>query len=207
MPRTISTKPNYSVRWWRHRGLLPARRETFRILSELIRYRLSVPAPRGLADVRLSDARLCSSIFEQFRGQVQLIITSPPYIDTTDYAEDQWLRLWLLGGAPTPTRRLNRDDRYRQGKEYWRFLEEVWTGCADLVAPEATCVIRIGGSKLCQSDLIDGLEQSLTNGLEGRSIIKIVGPQASEIRRGQINAFRPGTTARKEEYDFFFRVH
>jgi DNA methylase len=207
MPRTISTKPSYSIRWWADRGLWPDRRETFAILSELIRYRLSVPVPTELADVRLADARMCGSIFESFREQVQLIITSPPYIDTTDYAEDQWLRLWFLGGAAIPKRRLYKDDRYRQGKEYWRFLQEVWRGCAVLVAPEATCVVRIGGRKLCPGDLAEGLERSLTNGLEGRRVSKIIGPQSSEIRRGQINAFRPGTTARKEEYDFFFRVH
>jgi len=31
MPRTISTKPDYSIRWWRERGLKPPRRETLRI--------------------------------------------------------------------------------------------------------------------------------------------------------------------------------
>src|SRR5258705_2335387 len=45
----------------------------------------------------------------------ECVITSPPYLDVTNFEEDQWLRLWFLGGPPYPTRhRLASDDRHMQ---------------------------------------------------------------------------------------------
>lgn len=36
-------------------------------------------------------------------GSVRCVITSPPYLDVTNFEEDQWLRLWFQGGPPKPT--------------------------------------------------------------------------------------------------------
>jgi len=44
---------------------------------------------------RLGDAR--RELNEMPRHRVRLLITSPPYHDVTDYWNDQWIRLWLLG--------------------------------------------------------------------------------------------------------------
>lgn len=81
MPRTISTKPKYSVKWWSQRALLPPERNTFEILSRVATFRLSyVKAPlRGR--VKLHDARTASTAFPKLRGQVRLIVTSPPYLE------------------------------------------------------------------------------------------------------------------------------
>ena len=205
MPRTISTKPEYSVRWWRDRNLLPQRRETFRILATLIAFRLSVAAPIGEASVIHGDARNCGDAFDKYTGEVKLMVTSPPYLDTTDYSEDQWLRLWLLGGSPSPTRRLSRDDRYRNAADYWQFLTDVWKGCASLLAPKATIVIRIGGRKLSVPELADGLLTSLRTSIAGSTEL-LSTPNSSEIRKGQVNSFRPGMTNKNKEHDFVFRI-
>lgn len=101
MPRTISTKPAYSVRWWRRNGYLPLYRDAFEILRNMVayRYRTTPPDRRGL--VVLVDARSAATQFSKLAGHVTDIITSPPYLDTTNYREDQWLRLWFFGGMPT----------------------------------------------------------------------------------------------------------
>jgi hypothetical protein len=39
MPRTISTKPEYSVRWWQHHGYVAPRRHVFRILRAIAAFR------------------------------------------------------------------------------------------------------------------------------------------------------------------------
>lgn len=102
MPRTVSTKPAYSVRWWRQHRCLPPKRDAFAILRALARYRYESPVPALRGRVVEGDARRAASPLRPYRERVKLIVTSPPYIEITDYHEDQWLRLWLLGGASKP---------------------------------------------------------------------------------------------------------
>src|ERR1043166_408183 len=81
MPRTISTKPDYSVRWWQERGLKPRRRDVFSVLLTAAELRLAIPVPtKSNALVREVDARNAAERFSKFRGNVKLIVTSPPYL-------------------------------------------------------------------------------------------------------------------------------
>jgi hypothetical protein len=206
MPRTISTKPDYSVKWWQARNLTAPKRDTFDILRRSIKFRFSVNPPSLKGKVVLSDARQAKSRFRSHQGKVSLMVTSPPYIDTTDYAEDQWLRLWFLGGDETPKLRMNKDDRHTVLSEYWRFLGDVWIGCAPLLRENARVVIRIGGTKIDKNDLMTGLLASLARGMANRSV-KIVGDGVSSaIAKRQTNSFRPGTSANRLEHDFSFII-
>jgi len=206
MPRTISTKPDYSVRWWTSRGLIAPERRTFEILRRLVKYRLSGQLPTREGEVALADARQSGTVFRAYSGQVGLILTSPPYIDTTDYSEDQWLRLWFLGGAERPQARINRDDRHRSRQSYWSFLAEAWLGCGGLLKDESTIVVRIGGNKLGKAELFEGLTQSLIVGLAGRRVAPLHKGTTTSIARRQTNSFRPGTAAGGVEHDFTFRL-
>jgi hypothetical protein len=206
MPRTISTKPDYSVRWWSERGLVPPRRETFEVLRHAVQFRYSQPPPVLKGKVALSDARRCGQVLKKHAGSVALVVTSPPYIDTTDYAEDQWLRLWFLGGEPRPTLRLHKDDRHILADHYWTFLEEVWRGCAPLLRDTARIVIRIGGTKLDKEELLQGLRGSLVRGLTGRRVRTLHQGSSSRIAKRQTNSFRPGTSPDRLEHDFAFSV-
>lgn len=204
MPRTISTKPDYSVRWWRSHDLLPPERDVFFILRELAKFRLAVGVPDRVGRVLLSDARKAADVHSGLSGQVRLVITSPPYLDVTDYGEDQWLRLWFLGGESQPRARSFADDRYTRLDSYWQFLTETWAGVAPLLAPRATIVIRIGG-KVAVEDLTAGLTASLKTGLNGREV-KLVGDvNTTDLRKRQTNAFRPGTKT-GVEHDYVFGV-
>lgn len=134
------------------------------------------------------------------------MVTSPPYFDTTHYAEDQWLRLWFLGGPERPTSRTSGDDRHTDTNEYWRFLAEAWSGCAGMLRADAVVVIRIGGVRLRKRDLLDGLQGSLQDGLSKRKIKPLDGGNTTEIRNRQTDTFRPGTTSRRYEHDFAFQL-
>ncbi len=204
MPRTISTKPEYSIRWWDERNLNPPHRDTFEVIRDLARFRFRVdPAPlRGA--IRLGDARKSKGIFPSLRGDVKLIVTSPPYLDVTDYAEDQWLRLWFLGGKPFPNARQFQDDRLRNRDAYWLFLREVWTGVMPLLAPKARIVIRIGG-RLPRDELESGLKSSLREGLGDRRVMLRTLPVTSDVQNRQTNNFRPGARP-SVEHDFVFAV-
>ncbi|MGH9429870.1 MAG: DNA methyltransferase, partial [Terriglobia bacterium] len=113
MPRTISMKPRYSLKYWREHNLWPRKREVFKLLRERAALRLSDEMPASHGRIALSDARKASQEFLDLTGKVRLVVTSPPYYDVTNYEEDQWLRLWFLGNEPKPTYQLiSKDDRH-----------------------------------------------------------------------------------------------
>ena len=206
MPRTISTKPAYSIRWWAEQRLQPPRRKVFDTLRKaaLFRYRKPPAIKKGI--VRQADARMVGNEFPELKRKVDLVVTSPPYLDTTDYAEDQWLRLWFLGGEPRPELRKNRDDRHTRPHEYWEFLDSAWRGLAPLMANQATVVIRIGGMKLRKEDLFEGLMSGLSNGLTDHHVEPLHEGITTPIRPREISAFRPSPKRRNVEHDFVFRL-
>ena len=217
MPRTISTNPDYSVRWWEEKGYTAPERDVFSVLRRVSAYRLSHSSPKLRGSVRCRDARKAAGGFRKLRGSVSLIVTSPPYLDTTRYAEDQWLRLWFLGGPERPTAKATRpacragpgagrDDRYRNREQYWQFLAESWAGCADLLKEETVIVVRIGGTSLDKADLLDGLRKTLEIGLADFDVSEMGTGVTTEIRNRQTNAFRPGTTPTRYEHDFNFAL-
>ncbi|MDZ4362051.1 DNA methyltransferase [Brevundimonas sp.] len=206
MPRTISTKPDYSVRWWAANGYEAPVRDVFDILAAQVKFRFARGVPSISGEARLGDVRNATAMFRKLQGAVQLVVTSPPYLDTTDYGEDQWLRLWFLGGAERPKGRIFADARHGTSQAYWAFLTAAWTGIAGLLAPNCTIVIRIGGMSFAPADLEEGVYTSLRNGL-GCNSLEIVQPlNVSEIRNRQTNVFRPGTKGKRVEYDFVLRA-
>ena len=78
MPRTISTKPEYSVRWWRRCGHNPPPRDVFEILDRMLEYRFRTRPPDGIAEVAHADARRAAESFPDLAGRVTDVITSPP---------------------------------------------------------------------------------------------------------------------------------
>jgi hypothetical protein len=202
MPRTISTKPDYSVRWWRRNGCEPPERDVFSILRNEIAYRFHTPPPERKGEVLRGDARTASQLFPSLAGQVKLVITSPPYLDTTNFVEDQWLRIWFLGGEGRPTKVRAGDDRHTNVANYWRFLREAWAGIRDLLRPDARLIIRIGGAKLNLEEIAQGLQMSLQKGLD-RSI-SVVEQKKSEISGGQVRSFQTKVKGPRFEYDFHY---
>jgi methylase of polypeptide subunit release factors len=206
MPRTISTKPDYSVRWWLAKGLVPPERDTFEVVENLVKYRLSSERPKLRGGVKLKDARQAEMAFPSLKNQVKLIVTSPPYLDTTDYSEDQWLRLWFLGGAERPLIKKGTDDRHTNTGLYWKFLAEAWAGCSKLVQKGTVIVIRIGGAKFTKDDLFEGVGSSLREGFADHHVRALHKGETTEIKNRQTNAFRPGTTPERYEHDFAFSL-
>jgi len=204
MPRTISTKPAYSIQWWQRNGYVAPERDVFKILREMLDYRMASPAPPIRGNVIEADARKASMVFPHLRGQVKLVICSPPYVDTTNYLEDQWLRLWFLGGPPETPKGRKTDDRHRNLSDYWTFLTEAWAGLRDLLAEDARLIIRIGGRKLDRTSSQMALERSLDVGLS--ACVKLLESRESRIRGSQSRAFRPGSEGCQVEFDYHFAL-
>lgn len=204
MPRTISTKPAYSVRWWDKHGYVAPRRDVFSILRNMVDFRFRTPPPESRGEVVETDARKASAAFPHLEGKVTDIITSPPYLDTTNYREDQWLRLWFLGEAPKSSQ--TRDDGRHYGRTlYWRFLKEAWEGVAPLLAPQSRIVVRIGGRKLSKEEMFSKLLVSLKDAT-GRVVKPTDDGVTTPIKRTQANSFRGAKASPTVEHDFCFLI-
>jgi hypothetical protein len=203
MPRTISTKPAYSVRWWKRNGCLPPERNVFSIIRTCAEYRYQSPMASVKGRVVEGDVRRAGSLLRSYRGKVKLVITSPPYLDITDYHEDQWLRLWFLGGATKPISGQGKDDRHRRIEAYWQFLREAWMGIAPLLQDSAQVVIRIGGTRLGEEELRLGLLESLNS--TGQKF-KLLESRQTDIKNGQRRIFQPGPVKASVEHDFRFQL-
>lgn len=204
MPRTISTKPAYSVRWWDKHGYVAPHRDVFAILRNMVDYRFRTPPPESRGEVEESDARKANLAFPHLDGKVTDIVTSPPYLDTTNYREDQWLRLWFLGEAPTSVQARD-DGRHYNRTVYWKFLKEAWEGVAPLLASRARIVVRIGGRKLSKEEMFVGLLESLEEAT-GRAVKPADDGVTTPVKRTQANSFRGAKASPTDEHDFCFLV-
>ena len=203
MPRTISTKPAYSVRWWRQNACMPPKRDVFTILAMAADYRYQSPVPSIKGRVVEGDVRRASSMLRAYKERVKLVITSPPYLDITDYHEDQWLRLWFLGGPMKPISGQGKDDRHRIVEGYWQFLSEAWTGISPLLQESAHVVVRIGGTRLSAEELRAGLLGTLNS--TSRKF-KLREYKQSDIKNSQKRIFSTGGSKPGVEHDFRFQM-
>lgn len=205
MPRTISTKPAYSLNYWREHDLWPEKREVFAILKSRAQFRLSGTIPTLRGHAVLLDARDSSKAFASLHGEIKAVITSPPYLNVTSYEEDQWLRLWFLGHQPRPTyRQISKDDRHNQKTRYWEFLKEVWEGIVPLMQKKSFLVCRLGGKGLSCQELTVGISKSLQYAFPKAHLI--ADPERTSIVNRQTNAFRPGSKGCRFEIDYVFSL-
>jgi hypothetical protein len=205
MPHTISTKPRYSVEYWRRNRLRPPQRNVFDILRSRARFRLADSGPGGFARVALTDARTAGKRFRREAREVSAIVTSPPYLDVTSFEEDQWLRMWFLGGPPKPSwGRFSTDDRHRSDTYYWQFLAEAWQGVAPLLRKSATVICRIGSRRFSLSELETRLRESLRTAF---SRVRVVdGPRASALKKSRAVLMDATSKGCRFEMDVAYRV-
>jgi hypothetical protein len=205
MPRTISTKPAYSLKYWRENNLWPHKRDVFAILRARAEYRLANQEGVRRGSVALADARLAAHAFPQLKNSVSAVITSPPYLNMLRYEEDQWLRLWFLGSKPHPVYgKYSRDDRHTSAKRYWSFLAEVWEGMEPLLKKESVMVCRIGAVDIKQKELTVGLKASLKEAFPNVEMLKR--PKVSQIKNRQADHFLPGSKGCTYEVDYVFAL-
>jgi hypothetical protein len=205
MPRTISTKPTYSLNYWRAHDMWPHKRDVFEILQTRAIYRLEGQERVGRGSVVLSDARLAARVYSRLRNSVRAAITSPPYYNMLSYEEDQWLRLWFLGGQPYPSYKIvSQDDRYTSKPRYWQFLQEVWHGIAPLMAVGAVLICRIGAIDIDKASLTRGLKKSVISAFPNAELIRR--PTTSIMGKRQTDHFLPGSDGCKFEVDYVFSL-
>ena len=140
MHKARAMGPDYSVRWWKERAMKPPEinvRDYFQRRIEW-RYRHGVIGNRYPAKICNGDAQ---TILPSCGGmRYDLLFTSPPYCGVTDYRQDSWIRLWMLGEGPSlpDWKKLN-----GSGKESYReLLQTVFQESRKLLKPHSVVWIR-----------------------------------------------------------------
>ena len=139
---TVAHSPSYAVRWWKKRGLLhPPETDPVAYLASCIRRRYAFGVPElAHSETRLGDARL------ELKGasahNAKLLLTSPPYHDMTDYWNDQWIRLWLLGADMR--KNWNKTQKHSNLGSYRILINEVFTSAKKHVRDDGAVIVRCG---------------------------------------------------------------
>lgn len=121
------------------RGQVPSRREVSAIIVKKTRTLLSSLAP--IVDACLwkrgRQAELVTLQADKTKkirgGTIQLVVTSPPFLDVVNYKQDNWLRCWFNGINPEEV-------------EIWHFKKsEEWQEGMRKVLQELRRLLRPGG--------------------------------------------------------------
>lgn len=78
------------------RAQIPPKRDVASIILKKSRILLSDPGPRNQAK-HILLARNAQATPEIADGSIDLVVTSPPFLDVVQYAADNWLRCWFVG--------------------------------------------------------------------------------------------------------------
>jgi hypothetical protein len=142
MPRTFSSKPNYSVNFWKKHNLLPEKIDIRGVVKKRAHRYFDNDIPNIKKNIIEGDSRNITSY--QGLPLATLIITSPPYYGMQSYYTDQWLRNWFLGGPDDPVNDLNNQMNHGSPEHFASDLSNVWNNCYLASTSDSIMYIRFG---------------------------------------------------------------
>ena len=147
----------YAIKWWKEKQLTtPPKIDYLSYLIKRISWRYEKGFPRYKKSfVYLNDNRIVLKRKNLKKYNFKLLLTSPPYYNVTDYFQDQWLRLWLLGGK----NRLSSGEKFQSKEKYYKLLYEVFSKSKILLDPEAILYIRTDKRDFTKNTTIDILKK------------------------------------------------
>lgn len=161
MPRTFASKPDYSVKYWRDRDLLPPDVSVLEVLKKKLKRisDLNTDSPSRIRNIKCLDARKAMS-FGKIAGPI-VTVTSPPYYGMRTYIQDQWLRMWFLGGKEEIEYENHNQLRHSGHDRFIEDLAMVWGNIGKRAQDEAHLHIRFGSIPSAKSDAREILKASL----------------------------------------------
>jgi len=161
MPRTFSSKPDYSVRYWKERRMSAPDVSVVDVLRKKLERigDLNTESPSRLQNVKCLDARKAMS-FGKISGPI-VTVTSPPYYGMRTYVQDQWLRMWFLGGADEVDYENHNQLSHSGHDSFISDLAKVWNTLGKRAQDEAHLYVRFGSIPSAKSDPRKILKASL----------------------------------------------
>ena len=202
MPRTFSTKPNYSIQYWRKNMLLPAEVNLLGLVERRSKYIFNEHQLKKVdGTILLGDSR---SVTNTFENKITRVITSPPYYGMSTYEQDQWLRNWFLGGSSQVDYTNQAQLKHGSESVFVNDLAKVWANTAPKCTPDAKLIIRFGAlpskSKKTPRELI---KESLALADCGWEISAIRSAGEPKSANRQANQFKGTTGNYVEEIDVY----
>jgi len=204
MPRTFSSKPNYSVKFWRDRKMIPRKIDVISVIDKRARRFLTRDLSKPLGgSVILGD----SQKYLNYRNipKADWIITSPPYYGLTTYEADQWLRNWFLGRGPEPIYMSENGISHGSTKIFTEALSEVWRNCRRKSNDNAQLFIRFGSIGNRKADAAKILLDSLTKSDSWHLVSMTEAGNAGKGKRQAVQ-MRQGMPQPPSEFDFHARA-
>jgi hypothetical protein len=194
MPNTFSMAPAYVRKYIRDNRLRPPEQDVFARLREKLA-RLYVDDVTGpLCSAAQRDA--ISLLGDRgLKGSIDLIVTSPPYLQVVNYGTANWIRLWWLGldevsrqsGAGRKLLDDSLDHRHRYDA-YQHFIAKAIQGVRHVLTPNGVAAIVIGdvaspgGTSVALAERI-WHEIGPDSGLKLVSLIEDVLPSQQKVSR------------------------
>jgi site-specific DNA-methyltransferase (adenine-specific) len=151
MPNTFSMSPTYVEKYIREKGLVAPDQDVFDCLRDKLArlYLDDVAGPTGFTHSVDAPSLLRGRKIKP--GSVDLILTSPPYLQVVNYGTANWIRLWLLGldevardrGAGRKSLNAALDHRHTYAT-YREFLLRTFVGVQRALKPNGVAVLVIG---------------------------------------------------------------
>jgi putative NIF3 family GTP cyclohydrolase 1 type 2 len=191
MRQTKSMSPNYAVEWWKERHLTPPKIDPFEFMQKKIEWRYAKGRPKvQTSRVFLGDSETRSKLVHrtvQSMGAkaVRLLFTSPPYCGITNYHYDQWLRLWLLGGADHPTAPAGPNKgKFVDREKYRAMLAKVLEAAAKVMADDGVVYVRTDSRKVTLDATVSALRSAFPNKKMRRSKRPVLNPSQTALFGG-----------------------
>lgn len=184
MPRTFASKPDYSIKYWRDRDLFPPNASVIEVLRKKLKRitDLNADSPSPVWNVKCLDARKSTS-FGKLGGPV-VVVTSPPYYGMRTYVQDQWLRMWFLGGGEEIDYGNHNQLCHTGHERFIKDLSRVWSIIARRAQDEAHLYVRFGSIPSAKSDARKILKSSLEEAGSWR-LISVRNAQTSHCGKRQ----------------------
>jgi site-specific DNA-methyltransferase (adenine-specific) len=152
MPNTFSMSPSYVKKYIEENHLIPPDQNVFECLRDKLArlYLDAIDGPDGRTFMQ-DAASLLMRQRDVKPASVDLIITSPPYLQVVNYGTANWIRLWLLGldevGREKGAGRRSLDkklDHRHTYTSYRKFLLRTLTGIQRVLKQDGVAVLVIG---------------------------------------------------------------
>lgn len=152
MPNTFSMSPTYVEKFIRDNGLEKIEQDVFNCLRDkLARLYLDDIAGFDGGKGHMLDASALLKGRSLKRESIDLIVTSPPYLQVVNYGTANWIRLWLLGldevgrdqGAGRKSLNAQLDHGHTYGA-YSEFLLRTLQGVRRVLKRDGVAVFVIG---------------------------------------------------------------
>lgn len=202
MPRTFSTKPDYSVRFWKNKGMEAPNIDVIQVIDKkLDRIKEIQEEGEFMGSVVEQDARNFKT-GKELPNDFSLVITSPPYFGMNTYVEDQWLRNWFLGGPENVEYSNTEQLTHTNADIFSKELSMVWKRLSESRSDKLDLFIRFGNIPSKKGDA----KEILTSSVFKAGDWKLISIKKANIsKNAKIQSKLMGKTGTiSEEYDFHF---